>query len=144
MVVVFDIDGTIADIEHRLHFIKDKNTDWDAFFKAAEFDGVIGPVLMLLWNLQANKNNDIVFITGRDEAIREITKKWLRSRGISVSDDKLLMRKHGDHRPDYIVKLELAAPFLNDIDIVFEDRASVVRAWRRAGVTCCQVADGDF
>jgi len=33
-VYVFDLDGTLANIDHRLHFIKTKPKNWPAFFEA--------------------------------------------------------------------------------------------------------------
>lgn len=33
-VYVFDIDGTLADLTHRLHHIQKQPKDWDAFFDA--------------------------------------------------------------------------------------------------------------
>ncbi len=35
---LFDLDGTLANIDHRLHFIKQENKDWDGFFKACSAD----------------------------------------------------------------------------------------------------------
>ena len=32
---VFDLDGTLADVRHRLHHIEGRRRDWDAFFSAA-------------------------------------------------------------------------------------------------------------
>ena len=57
------------------------------------------------------------------------------------------MRKEGDHRPDHIIKLELLAQIRSDgfePIMAFDDRNSVVKMWRDAGIPCAQVAEGDF
>lgn len=57
------------------------------------------------------------------------------------------MRSNKDRRPDYVTKLELLSryfPPLSDIAFVLEDRKSVVDAFRKNGLTCLQVSDGDF
>lgn len=61
------------------------------------------------------------------------------------------MRKQGDFRPDDVVKPELLNNFLEEsklgkdvIQIVFEDRNSMVKKWREMGLTVAQVAEGDF
>ena len=35
---VFDIDGVLADVRHRLHHVTARPKDWDAFFGAAPDD----------------------------------------------------------------------------------------------------------
>jgi len=34
--VIFDLDGTLCDITHRLHFIEGDNKDWDGFYRGIE------------------------------------------------------------------------------------------------------------
>jgi hypothetical protein len=57
------------------------------------------------------------------------------------------MRKYGDFRQDSIVKREIYERFIApdyDILCVLDDRNSVVSMWREIGLTCLQVAEGDF
>ena len=145
---IFDIDGTIADCSHRLHFIAGRHKDWDAFYAACKNDRAIPDVVCLLRLLTAH-NIAILFITGRPQRISDQTERWL----IEVADYKLSldscikMRKDGDHRPDYIVKREIYEQEIKDkYDVVgvFEDRDSCVKMWRELGLTCFQVADGSY
>lgn len=145
---IFDIDGTIADCSHRLHFIAGEHKDWDAFYTACKNDRAIPDVVCLLRLLIAH-NVAILFITGRPQRISDQTERWL----IEVADYKLSldscikMRKDGDHRPDYVVKREIYEQEIKDkYDVigVFEDRDSCVKMWRELGLTCFQVADGSY
>lgn len=156
---IFDIDGTIADNTHRLHFIQQSPKDWDSFFNNCDKDKYIEPVMFLIdviieqkrW-LETWENKeapfDIVFCTGRPECIREKTENWLL-RGLAMDrvDIHLYMRSDGDHRSDSVVKEELIARMIEDgyePFLVFEDRKRVVDMWRRNGITCLQCAEGDF
>jgi hypothetical protein len=57
------------------------------------------------------------------------------------------MREAGDHRPDWIVKKEIYNNLISkefDVKLVFDDRQQVVDMWRSIGLTCFQVAEGNF
>lgn len=143
---IFDIDGTIADCSHRLHFITGEHKDWDAFYDACKNDRAI-PEIVILLKVLARFNCDILFITGRPEYIREQTRQWLLNVADYRIDPIIKMRKDGDHRPDYIVKHEIYEQGIKDkYDVigVFEDRDSCVKMWRELGLTCFQVADGSY
>ena len=156
MRIVFDLDGTLADIGHRLHHIQTDKPDWDAFFADCHKDTPINPALTMLRILIANEGTNVEIWSGRsmgeNEEIYNTTRNWLRSKvlGIMGSSEELphlLMRAHGDHRPDVELKREWLRALRSlglDVDLVFEDRSSVVAMWREEGVPCYQVAAGDF
>jgi hypothetical protein len=57
------------------------------------------------------------------------------------------MRKTGDHRKDYVVKKEIHRKLIKpkyEVLFVLEDRNQAVNMWRQEGLTCLQVAPGDF
>lgn len=148
MVYIFDIDGTLANCSQRLHFIQQEKPDWDSFYKNCVNDKPIAPTIKLLCKLQECGAN-IVFITGRPCKYMNETIQWLvKYTGESVKG--LYMRKNDDHRPDYIVKKEIyethIKPNLKNESVwgVFEDRKQCVDMWRSLGLTCYQVADGDY
>lgn len=64
-----------------------------------------------------------------------------------MSDYELHMRPAGDRRRDSIVKAELFDRHVRDqyrVLVVLDDRKQVVEMWRSLGLTCLQVAEGDF
>ena len=145
MLVVFDLDGTLADCSHRLHHLQQKSpANWDAFFAACPLDEPIEKVIEVAKALHA-AGHVIEIWTGRSDAVRAETQRWIAERAIPVS--LLLMRKAADHRDDDILKrewLDAAASEGHPVDLVFEDRQRLVDMYRKAGVTCLQVADGNF
>ena len=151
---IFDIDGTLADCSHRLHFIQSKPKNWKAFFDGMEHDTPIRKTTHILHCLHIAHDdvgvpwNTIIFCTGRPESHRKETVDWLaRYLGDWVYDASLYMRSSGDHRPDFEIKaLLLAAMRVDGLDpkVAFEDRDQVVDMWRRNGLICYQVAKGSY
>lgn len=146
MIFIFDIDGTLANLNHRLHFIQDGKQDWDSFFEACDKDVPIYPVLttcQLLYDAGAT----ILLVSGRSDAVRDKTVAWLNRCGVYFHG--LYMRKAGDHRQDDIVKAELFEKLASEWDAgvivaIFEDRDQVVEMFRKKGLQVFQVAEGNF
>lgn len=136
---IFDIDGTLADNEHRVHFItKCKPKDYKSFYRAQSDDKPIMDVILLCRALKLS-HYPIILLTGRPNEYRELCEKWLKQNWIPY--DMLLMRNTGDFRPDNVIKEEI---YFREIEPhftilgVFEDRKRCVDMWRKLGITCYQ------
>lgn len=139
--VIFDIDGTLADLSHRLHHIKRQPINWDAFFAECGNDTPIQPIHDLA-RLVVAQGYKLILVSGRTDKVREQTEAWLASH--DVPHQELHMRKEGDYRQDTIVKSEILDKLLaagNEIAFVVDDRPSVVAMWRSRGLTCLQCRD---
>lgn len=149
---IFDIDGTLADISHRLYFIdraREGGPDWDGFFAACGGDAPIWPVIGLA-QLLIEAGHHIIFLTGRSSAVMDPTTRWLRSVGLPGSP--VVFRADGDHRPDTIVKRERLEQLMRAhagtpeglvVLGIFEDRPSVCKVWREMGLPVFQVGSGE-
>lgn len=146
-IILVDLDGTIALIEHRLHHVRkktqDEHVDWDAFFAACKDDSPNLPIIKIVRRLSDDMRIHIV--SGRSDAVRAETIQWLKKNNVPF--DNLIMRKAGDYTADDVLKER----WLNDATIdadrvlcVFDDCQRVVDMWRRHGLTCLQVAHGEF
>lgn len=145
MDIVFDIDGTLANLEHRRHFVRIKPKNWPAFDRAAIHDTPYNDIIYLNQLLAADKNNSIIIASGRSDRLRAVTIEWLNL--YNVIYDKLYMRADKDYRSDDIIKEEILEMMWRDgydPQMVFDDRNRVVDMWRRNGIRCLQVAPGDF
>lgn len=156
---IFDLDGTLAIIEHRLHYIQGPKKDWRGFFAAVGDDAPNLPVIRTLQALR-KAGSEIWIWSGRSDECKAQTIKWLCKHGCFGfptntlpawpfgAPERFRMRKAGDHRDDVDVKREwlheIEPPEWNRLTAVFDDRARVVQIWREAGVPCFQVAPGDF
>jgi hypothetical protein len=136
-VVIFDIDGILADINHRyIHYkhlcncgldtrnpyhedeLNQKNYQYYLFFK--------------------NRGYKIYIFSSRSIVFRKETEKWLEKYNIIY--DKLEMRQVKDYRLAHLVKED----FLNRnfgpqsqerVKAVFEDEKGCIEMYRRKGIT---------
>lgn len=146
-IIICDLDGTIADCEHRRHYIISAPKNWDAFYGGCSDDTPIKSIIRLV-NLFHKDGVEIVYVSGRRASCEAATLEWLSKHGLPQG--KLFIRAEGDYRQDYIVKEEildtkiLTNIHISDILFALDDRNQVVNMWRKRGIKCLQVADGDF
>lgn len=140
-VVVCDIDGTLADIKHRLHYVNGEKKDWKGFFGAMDKDTVRKDVAGMI-TVDQNKGAEIVFVSARSEDYRKETKAFLKKAGFE--ENLLLMRPFNDKRDDTFVKEQIYRKYLERLNIikVYDDRPKVIRMWRGLGLTVVDVGDG--
>lgn len=62
--IIFDMDGTLADINHRRHFVERKPKDWNSFYEGMIGDTPIQPVVMMA-QLLKSAGHRIIIATGR-------------------------------------------------------------------------------
>ena len=167
--IICDLDGTIADLSHRLHYIKNnegelkESPDWAGFEKACIDDKPIYDVIdivKLLWSGDQTHNppiRNLKFFTGRSNVVRKNTVDWLLKNFFGISrvskeqedilskfDVTLTMRNENDYREDAQVKLEMVKFFglkPDNVLCIFEDRKSVVDMWRRHGYRVLQISN---
>lgn len=94
-VAVFDVDGVVADVRHRLHHLTRRPKDWARFFAAAGRDPALDTGVALAREYAAGHR--LVWLTGRPERMRELTRDWLTRHGLPA--DELYMRPDSDRRP---------------------------------------------
>lgn len=142
--IIVDLDGTLCNAEHRMHFIKEQSPpDWKSFNEGCAEDQVNSWCQTLV--RQMTPVADILFVTGRSMDYYDVTMDWLGFNNIPTHG--LYMRPQGDFRKDWVVKSELYKKYIEpDYDVLFvvEDRKQVVDMWRELGLTCLQCADGEF
>lgn len=141
-IVIFDIDGTLADVSERIHHVRKKPKNWNAFFQGMAQDKAIHSMVRLC-NLLYASGIQIVLCSGRSEEHRQQTVDWLTQQGVNYHN--LVLRKDNDRRQDSVVKREILA-HLDKTKILFvvEDRSRVVEMWRSEGLVCLQCAPGEF
>ncbi len=143
--IICDIDGTLA------HIPEGGRSPFD--YSNVLNDEVDWSVAKVLYDykISTGLRGKVFIVSGRDHTCREDTLKWLNVNNITF--DTLLMRdandvdKRGNKRPDYMVKYDIFNEHIRDqynVAYVLDDRKQVVDMWRRLGLKCLQVQDGDF
>lgn len=167
-VVICDLDGTIADLSHRLPFINDEvlSGKHKELFEFAKKHGEKGrtdtEIRYSLFYANAQVENDppikevidkvrkeheagrtIIFVSGRSDVCRKGTEKFLREH-VDFPWSALLMRASDDRRPDTMVKEDFLKKQLKDYNIVrvYDDRPSVIRMWQENGLEVVDCGDG--
>lgn len=100
-VVIFDLDGTLALVEHRSRFIAGKKKDWRGYFAACVDDPPNTPIIQICRALH-DTDHEIWIVSGRSSEVRTETEAWLQAQ--AVPHHHLVMRRMGDRRPDNTVK----------------------------------------
>ncbi|WP_380055547.1 hypothetical protein ACFE33_00635 [Falsihalocynthiibacter sp. SS001] len=145
LTALFDIDGTLAQIDHRRAFLKGERPDWRSFNERMGDDTPNRPIVELYKTLWKSERYKLILVSGRGEEHRKITEAWLTWN--SIPFERLLMRPSNDFRPDTEIKQEILDKLLGEgkeISFIVDDRKSVVDMWRSNGIICLQCADGDF
>ena len=144
--IIFDIDGTIADVEHRRKYVDGSQPkDWNKFRTETINDTPVQWVVNIAKRYIANGDN-VAFFSARNESEREITEQQINE-WVGAGHQGVFLRPDGDYRPDEEFKSDLAYKFEEfggKIDLVFDDRNKVVEMWEDRGTTVIQVAEGNF
>jgi predicted kinase len=157
LAIICDLDGTLCNVDHRLHFVRKpegQRKDWKGFFEGMKDDTVNQWCASILRGL--GDTYKIVYCSGRPDNYRRTTEKWLADHNLdsfycplfeNSEQSDLFMRNRNDQRQDDIVKeIILDFEILTRYIPIFmiDDRTQVVNMWRKRGYTCLQCAPGDF
>ena len=128
---VFDVDGVLADVRHRLHHVERRPKDWPAFFAAAVDDPPLEHGVALA--RQSAEDCEVVYVTGRPEHCRADTLDWFRRHGLP--EGRLSMRRAGDRRPARLAKPQLLRDLARGrvVAVVVDDDLQVCEAYEAAG-----------
>jgi predicted kinase/3-deoxy-D-manno-octulosonate 8-phosphate phosphatase KdsC-like HAD superfamily phosphatase len=133
--IIVDVDGTLA-------HIADGRSPYDASRAMNdEVDDAVSVVTAMMYE----HGYKVIVLTGRDGKDRQVTEEWLEANGIPY--DELYTRAEGDTRKDSIIKEELYRAHVEarfNVKFVMDDRNQVVDMWRKLGLKCFQVAEGNF
>lgn len=149
-IVIFDLDGTLANVDHRRHYIKQEPKDWKSFFAEIVNDTPRQEIVDMLMKYEG-EGYEIFIVSGRPEGGRsntdgrEQTEAWLEKTFKGYKPYKaLFMRRSDDKRPDTEVKKEIYDKCFKNYPVhkVIDDRPSVIRMWKEQGLDVIDVGDG--
>jgi len=140
--ILIDLDGTLADVSHRLHHVQGRRKNWDAFFAGMAEDPLNAWCRELMRGMKA-LGHTIAIVSGRPDDYEREVRNWLTTHDAPF--DRLLLRQAGDFRPDTVVKQEILHEHFDKDDILFivDDRQGVVDMWREQGLVCLQCEPHD-
>jgi hypothetical protein len=132
-VAVVDIDGVLADVRHRLHHLRGRHKDWDAFFADAPKDEPLEEGRAVAERLA--QDHELIYLSGRPDRYRDDTVAWLN--GHNLPPGQVMLRPDGDRRPARMFKLERLAEIAADrtVSVVVDDDPAVCTTLRERGFT---------
>lgn len=132
--IICDLDGTLALLNGR--------DPYNA--SSCENDLLNEDVARIVWTYKTLQNKVFIF-SGRSDEYKEETVSWLEKHDIPY--DLLVMRPKDIKIKDADLKRGFFETYIKDkyfVNFVLDDRNQVVDMWRDIGLTCLQVAKGDF
>lgn len=135
-IVIFDLDGVLADIRHRLHHIEGENHNWIKFFSECVDDKPNRNMIELLISF-IEFNYKIYILSGRSESVREKTMEWFDDYRVPI--DFMFLRPGTNYLPASILKREWLKKIIetegkDNIFMVFDDEEKNVKMYRDAGI----------
>ncbi|MDY3115959.1 MAG: NIF family HAD-type phosphatase [Sutterella sp.] len=128
---IFDLDGTLADPSHRMHYLEQRN--WNAFYAHCAEDPEIKPMAEFCRRIA--DVYEILIFTGRTDVTAEDTVDWLEKHQIRWS--RIFFRKEGDFRKADQLKREWLGMLDRDrIAFAVDREPSVIEMFRKEGVMC--------
>ena len=106
MLIICDIDGTVADNSHRTHLIEGPGKkDWEAFYdpNLLAKDPPLLVACGILNKIVHNPKMNLHFLTGRPERTRAATVVWFHKIFQNFTTP-IAMRPDGDHRKAHVYK----------------------------------------
>jgi len=150
--VVFDLDGTLADITIRRNELNNllikgvsnsKAYNWFFSNEAIALDKPNEHVLELFRLLQAYSNKKIIILSGRPFKQRHASLNFIDTH-ISKKPVEFVCRQYGDTKQtDYSFKKLWISNFYRSggkIQYAFDDQIQIVKLWREFGITCFDCA----
>lgn len=141
--VIFDLDGTLSNGEHRLHLLPTVDLhlteSWSEFNRAAKDDSPFSNNISVC-NAMFDAGYLVIILTGRSDEVEAETRAWLSENGVSF--DWLIMRRAEDNRKDTVIKEEVLRTIgLDRIVACWDDSPNVIAHLRGLGLTVYQVID---
>lgn len=146
--VIFDVDGTLADVSPYLHYIRNVNNDpnfkkdFDKFH-AESINALPNYEVVEMLNHAFFDQKHVIIVTSRRETWRGVTSYWLAKN--DIGHHALYMRKDGDFRPDYEVKSEILGRIKKHWNVTHavDDNPAVLRLWFEHGIPTTKIGDWD-
>lgn len=139
---IFDVDGTLANVDPYLHLIRGSNKDYDAFHKAS-IDALPNIEVVEMLNDAVADNFAVLIVTSRKEKYRGLTSMWLAKN--NLRSHALFMRADDDNRPDYEVKKDILDKITEHWDVfhAIDDNPNVIRLWEDHNISTTKIGTWD-
>jgi phosphoglycolate phosphatase-like HAD superfamily hydrolase len=138
--VIFDMDGTLADVSSIRHHLKkfdeSKRRVVKHFhrFHSESVSVPSHPHVVNAAQMAHMLGHAVLVVTARKHMWRHHTAWWLAMN--DVPSDMLMMRANEDNRKDYEVKADMLDTLRREYDIIhaWDDNPSIIRLWQENNI----------
>jgi len=142
LAVIFDVDGTLANVDPYIHHVRGSNRDYEAFHEAS-IDALPNIEVVQMLNNAVSDRHAILIVTSRKEKYRGLTSMWLAKN--NIRSHALFMRADDDGRPDYEAKKDMLDKIniLWDVLHAVDDNPNVIKLWEDHGILTTKIGTWD-
>jgi hypothetical protein len=139
---IFDVDGTLANVDPYLHHVRGSNRDYEAFHEAS-IDALPNVDVVEMLNNAVADRHAIIVVTSRKDKWRGLTSLWLMKN--NLRSHALFMRSDEDNRPDYEVKKDILDKIDKHWKVVhaIDDNPNVIRLWEDHDIPTTKIGTWD-
>jgi hypothetical protein len=139
---IYDVDGTLANVDPYLHYVRGSNRDYNAFHEAS-IGALANVEVVEMLNNSVSDGHSVLVVTSRKEKYRGITSMWLAKN--NIRHHCLFMRADDDHRPDYETKKDILDRITELWDVVHavDDNPYVIKLWQDNEIPTTKIGDWD-
>jgi hypothetical protein len=139
---IYDVDGTLANVDPFLHFVRGDKKDYNAFHEAS-VDAIPNMNVLEMLNNSVSDGHSVLIVTSRKEKYRSLTSMWLAKN--NIRSHALFMRANDDNRPDYEAKKDMLEKItkLWDVTHAIDDNPNVIRLWEDHNIPTTKIGTWD-
>jgi FMN phosphatase YigB (HAD superfamily) len=139
---IFDVDGTLANVDPYLHLVRGSNRDYNAFHEAS-IDALPNLDVVEMLNNAVSDRHSILIVTSRKEKYRGLTSMWLAKN--NIRSHGLFMRSDDDNRPDYEAKKDMLDKISSLWNVVhaIDDNPNVIKLWEDHDIPTTKIGTWD-
>jgi hypothetical protein len=139
---IYDVDGTLANVDPFLHFIRGDKKNYDAFHSAS-LHAIPNINVLEMLNNSVSDGHSVLIVTSRKEKYRSLTSMWLAKN--NIRSHALFMRADDDNRPDYEAKKDMLNKIakLWDVTHAIDDNPNVIRLWEDNNIPTTKIGTWD-
>jgi hypothetical protein len=139
---IYDVDGTLANVDPYLHYVRGSNKDYDAFHEAS-VDALPNYDVVQMLNNSVADPHAILIVTSRKEKYRGLTSMWLAKN--NIRSHGLFMRADNDNRPDYEAKKDMLDKITKLWNVVHavDDNPNVIKLWEDHNIPTTKIGTWD-
>lgn len=139
--LIFDVDGTLADVSPILHHLLDH--DDPIAYHTKSLDVAAHEEIARIARMEYLWGNHVIVVTARKERWRAITAAWLARH--QIHHHALFMRGDGDNRSDYEVKKDILTAISKhwNVTAAWDDNPHIITLWQEHGIQTTKVGDWD-